>query len=333
MPEKITYSQEERLLKIKTTLGETELLLEKFSGTEALSTPFEFKVTMLSTDFSVDLKQLLRTPATITIFLADSTERQFNAVFRSLTQAKEGDDIQTERAKMAISNPSRDLAVYEAILVPQVWFLSLDADCKIFQTMSVPSIVEKVLKDNGVTDFQFRTNGAYPARDYCVQYRESSLSFIARLLEEEGIFYFFEHTATKHTMIFADKSSLLPACPSQPVAEYSFDQEGWVGQGEEGVATLERIEEAHTGKVALTDYFFEKPSLNLLANLADDHEEAFDYPGEYTTLADGDRYARVRLEEREALQFVVNGSSRCRAFRPACYFKLTGHYQIGRAHV
>ena len=224
MPEKITYSQEERLLKIKTTLGETELLLEKFSGTEALSTPFEFKVTMLSTDFSVDLKQLLRTPATITIFLADSTERQFNAVFRSLTQAKEGDDIQTERAKMAISNPSRDLAVYEAILVPQVWFLSLDADCKIFQTMSVPSIVEKVLKDNGVTDFQFRTNGAYPARDYCVQYRESSLSFIARLLEEEGIFYFFEHTATKHTMIFADKSSLLPACPSQPVAEYSFDQ-------------------------------------------------------------------------------------------------------------
>ncbi|HTX37403.1 MAG TPA: type VI secretion system tip protein TssI/VgrG [Bryobacteraceae bacterium] len=326
-PPKITYSQTERLLNINTTMGETEVLLEKFSGTEALSTPFEFKVALLSPDFSLDLKSLLRTSATVTIFLADGSERVFNAVFRSLAQAKEGEEIVTEREAMGITNPHTDLATYEGILVPQVWFLSLDCDCKIFQSMTVPDIVGSVLKDKGVSNYAFRTNGTYPEREYCVQYRESSLHFISRLLEEEGIFYFFEHTETEHTMVFADNSSLLPACPNQATAQYSYDKEGWVGEGQEGVASLERIETAYTGKVALTDYYFETPSLSLMATLADENEEAYDYPGEYTTLSDGERYARIRLEEREALQFVVNGSSRCRAFRAGCYFKLEGHFR------
>ena len=324
---KITYSQEDRLLTIKTTLGTSELLLEKFSGAETLSKPFEFKISMLSTDFELDLKSLLRTSATVTVYLADGTPRYFNAVFRSITQAKEGEDVMTEREKMGVSNPARDLAVYEAILVPKIWFLSLDSDCKIFQSMSVPDIVGKVLKDAGISDYQFHTYGTYPVRDYCVQYRESSLNFISRLLEEEGMFYFFAHRETKHTIIFADKNTVGGACPGQEVAEYSFDQEGWVGEGEEGVATLERIETAHTGKTALTDYNFETPTLNLIGNLGTDDEEAFDYPGEYTEKEDASRYTRIRLEEREALQFVVNGSSRCRAFRPGYFFKLKGHYR------
>jgi len=323
----ITYSQEDRLLAVKTTAGTTELLLEKLSGTEALSKPFEFKLTMLSTNFEVDLKSLLRTPVTLTVIQADGSERYFNAVFRSLTQAKEGEDVMKGHENKGISNPARDLAVYDAVVVPKVWFLSLDSNCKIFQNLSVPDIVSKILKDNNVTDFSFRTNGTYPPRDYCVQYRESSLNFISRLLEEEGIFYFFEHTDSKHTMVFADKSSLLSPCPNQATAQYSYDQSGWVGQGEEGVASLERHETAYTGKAALTDYNFKTPSLSLMSTLADDNEEVYDYPGEYSTLDDGDRYVKLRLEEREAQQFVVNGSSRCRAFRSGVSFKLEGHYR------
>ncbi len=326
-PPKITYSQTERLLNIKSTLGTTELLLEKFSGTEALSTPFEFKVALLSPEFSLDIKSLLRTTVTVTIYLADGTTRLFNAVFRSLAQAKEGEEIISERETMAVTNPHQDLATYEGILVPNVWFLSLDADCKIFQNMTVPAIVTQVLTDKGISDYAFRTQGTYPAREYCVQYRESTLNFISRLLEEEGIFYFFEHTADKHTIVFADKSSLLPACPSQATAQYSYSNDGWVSEGQEGVKSLERIETAHTGKSALTDYYFETPALSLMATLADDHEEVYDYPGEYTTVSDGERYARLRLEEREALQFVVNGSSRCRAFRPGVFFTLAGHFR------
>jgi type VI secretion system secreted protein VgrG len=327
----IAYSQEERLLEIKTTLGETELLLERFSGTEAVSAPFEFRCTLLSTLETVDLKSLLRTPATISLSLPDGTERPFHAIFRSLTQAEEGEGTETERQTAGISNPSRDLTVYTAVLVPKIWFLGLDADCKIFQNMSVPDIVEKVLTDSGIRDFQFRAplrdKSRYPDREYCVQYRESSLNFISRLLEEEGIFYFFEHTATKHTIVFADNSTILAPCPGQPSASYSFGQEGWVESKQEGVINLERIEAAHVGKSTLTDYFFEKPTLNLRANLATDNEEVFDYPGKYTTLEDGERYVRVRLEERETAQFVVNGSSICRAFRPGYNFKLKNHYR------
>ena len=152
-------------------------------------------------------------------------------------------------------------------------------------------------------------------------------NFISRLLEEEGIFYYFDHTATKHTMIFADNSTVLGTCPGQAIAQYAFGRDGWASNSEEGVVDLERVEEAHTGKSVLTDYFFEKPSLNLRATLAVDNEEVFDYPGEYTTLKDGEHYARVRLEELEAAQFVVNGSSRCRSFRPGYNFKLKGHYR------
>jgi type VI secretion system secreted protein VgrG len=329
----LTYSQEDRLLTITTTLGATELLLEKFQGTESLSTLFEFRLTLLSTNFSVDLKSLLRTSATVTLYLADGTPRYFNAVFRTLTQAREGDfDAsavpQSKGSKGGgMSNPEEDLAVYEGVLVPQAYFLTLDSDCKIFQTMTVPAIVEQVLKDKGVTQYSFRLNGTYPTRDYCVQYRESSMHFISRLLEEEGIFYYFEHTDTQHTMVFVDKSSLLPTLPSQPTVEYSFEEGGWVGEGEEGVATLERTETAHTGQLAVTDYNFETPSLNLMNSLPGSNEEAYDYPGEYTTVSDGARYATMRLEEREAQQFVVNGSSRVRAFRPGYNFKLTGHYR------
>ena len=127
--------------------------------------------------------------------------------------------------------------------------------------------------------------------------------------------------------MFADKSSVLPACPDQATAEYSYDQAGWVGEGKQGVAAMERIEAAFTGQAAVTDYNFETPSTSLMSTEPGTNEEVYDYPGEYTTKSDGQRYIRIRLEEREALQFVVNGSSRCRSFRPGVYFKLKGHFR------
>ena len=324
-----TFTQENRLLAIKTTLGVTELLLEKLDGEEALSKPFEFKVLMLSPNFEVDIKSLLRTSATITLYLSDGTPRYFNAVFRSIVQTGESGGAAAGDEETTTGDTAPKLATYEAILVPKIWFLSLNSDCKIFQNLSVPDIVGNVLKDAGISDFRFGTQGTYPVREYCVQYRESSLNFISRLLEEEGIFYYFEHTDTKHTMVFADTSSVLSTCPGQAAAWYSYDQSGKVKDGEtgEGVATLERIETAYTGRVALTDYNFETPAATLVSSLGSNNEEAFDYPGEYAAKEDGSRYTRIRLEEREALQFVVNGTSICRPFRPGVSFKLKMHYR------
>jgi type VI secretion system secreted protein VgrG len=321
------YSQSQRLLKIKTNLADDDLMLERFSGDETLSKPYAFQLTLVSANKSIDMKSLLRTPATVTVIQADGTDRYFNGVFSTFTQAAQDAANTVKTEKTGISNPDEEFAVYNATLVPKFTFLKLDADCKISQNMTVPAIVEKVLKDKGITDYSFRLNGTYPSRDYCVQYRESSHDYISRLLEEEGIFYFFEHTDTKHTMVFADKSSVLPSCPGQATATYSSARGGWVGKGEEGVASIERKESTFTGKAAVTDYNFETPSLSLMSNLADDNEEAYDYPGEFSTKSDGQRYVQLRLEEREAQQFQANGTSKCRAFRPGTNFKLKGHFR------
>jgi type VI secretion system secreted protein VgrG len=327
----IDYKQEGRLLQIDTTLGEDKLLLEKFSGAETLSKPFEFRVTMLSTELDVDIKSLLRTSVTVALILSDGEKRYFNGVFHSVMQAQEDSDAQGGPA-MGMSHPEHELATYEAIIVPKVWFLSLDANCKIFQAMSVPDIVSSVLKEAGVTDFEFNTLGTYPVREYCVQYRESSLAFISRLLEEEGIFYYFTHEETKHTLNFVDKNTAGGTVPGQDTVKYAYDQDGWVGGGdeedkEEGVARLERIETVFTGKASLTDYDFTKPKTSLLGTTGSENEEAFDYPGEYTEIDDGTRYSRIRLEERESVQFVVNGVSVCRSFQPGYYFTLEDHYR------
>jgi type VI secretion system secreted protein VgrG len=309
------YSEEYRLIKIKTVLSDTELLLERFSGTEEMSRPFEFKVTLLSTDYNINLKNLLRTSATITISLFDESFRYLNGVFSSFTRK---------------GLTEQDFVYYEATIIPKVWFLSLDSNCKIFQTMSVPEIVKQVLDDNGVTDYQFRSplmeESRYPKRDYTVQYRESSLNFISRLLEEEGIFYYFDHTDTKHTIVFGDNSPGLAACPGQATALYSFSKSGWVKSKEDSVIGLERIEEAFAGKVMLTDYNFETPSTDLKAQVGSDNERDYDYPGKYDDPDQGGRYVGIRIDERELDQFTIRGMSRCRSFRPGYFFNLQDHF-------
>lgn len=308
------FSEKDRLIRIKTTLEDSELLLDKISGTEALSTPFEFRVLMMSTNPTIDLKGLLRKPATVIISMPDGLERPIHAIFSSLKQGGEH---------------SEDLFIYEGTLVPWLWFLSLDADCRIFQNLSVQEIVTQILNDAGISDYVFHLSGKYPKREYCVQYRESGLNFISRLLEEEGIFYYFEHEATKHTIVFRDSSAAVDPCPELPVVSYSFSQTGWKND-RDGVKTVERTEQVHTKKVALTAYFPEKPIFNLMVNLEGNgagNEEVYDYPGEYVEREEGERYARIRLEEREAHQFVVEGTSRCRAFRAGYRFTLEDHYR------
>lgn len=321
------YTQERRFLKIKTTLGETKLLLEKFSGTEEVSTPFEFQLRLLSEDAAVDLKSLLRTTATIYMTLADGTKRWFHGVFRSLKQVQEGDAEAIDIGEGRTTQAARDLVVYEGILVPKLWFLSLKADCRIFQEMTVKQIIEKIFSEASITDYEFRTQGTYPARDYCVQYRETSFNFISRLLEQEGIFYFFEHSETAHKIIFADKSSVQAVCPGQATANYAYSDSGVVEGHQDGIIDIARIEKAYTGQATLQDYDFEKPNVNLKASETGGNEEVYDYPGRYTAVSDGSRYVRVRLEEHEVEQFLIDGTSRCRAFRPGYNFKLQEHFR------
>lgn len=305
----MAYSQAQRPMRITTVLGETELLLYRFKGTEAISSPFEYRVTMLSEDTSIDLKALLRTQATIWLRLADDSYRYINGIFSNIKQAEMGKD---------------KLVTYEATIVPKLWLLNLYTNCRIFQQKTVPQIVEQVLKDRGVTDLRMQVTGPYPARDYCVQYRETDFNFISRLLEQEGISYFFEHSEKKHTIVFVDKSTAFKPCPKQAKATYSLVQGAWSDQ--DGVVSLEREEQLYTGKISLTDYNFETPSASLMTTLGS-QEEGYDYPGKFSDRSGSDRYARLRLEEEEIKKLTMAGSGRCRAFQSGYKFTLEQHYR------
>src|SRR5947209_20026457 len=141
------------------------------------------------------------------------------------------------------------MAVFELEIVPWLWFLTHYHDCRIFQNKSVPDIVQQVFNDRGYSHFKLNLNGTYPVRDYCVQYRESDLDFVSRLLEHEGIFYYFEHAQDKHTLVLADQKESFPVSEYQPTIQYSQVR----GGAEDQVVNEIDLEfNLHPGKTTLT---------------------------------------------------------------------------------
>ncbi|MCJ7627040.1 MAG: type VI secretion system tip protein VgrG, partial [Longimicrobiales bacterium] len=167
---------------------------------------------------------------------------------------------------------------------------------------------------------------SYSPREYCVQYRESDLEFVSRLMEEEGIFYFFQHSGEGHKLILADDRSAVEACKGQEI--FRVEQSPDARDDEDVITELEREHQVYTAKVTITDYDFAQPSMNLESSASDDDfEELYDYPGKYTKLSDGERYASLRLQEQAAAQEIVRGIGRCRAFRSGYEFDLSEHYR------
>lgn len=305
----IAYSQANRKIRVSTPLGADVLLLERFVGEEAISQPFAFTLDMVSEDAAVDPAALLRKPVCVTVLLPDGSERAIHGRVRRFVQHGRSDQ----------------LTRYQAEVVPWLWFLGLSSDCRIFQRLSVPDIVTKVFKDLGFSDFSVRTSGTYAPREYCVQYRETHLDFVSRLLEEEGIFYFFEHAADKHVLVLADAPSAVKPCPGQEKAPFRPER----GHQQDDIITACSTElVARTGKVALTDYNFETPSASLDAmSSGEAPEEHYDYPGSYAERDEGDRYARLLLEEREAGTELLRLTSSVRAFQSGYRFTLQEHYR------
>ncbi|HET6762114.1 MAG TPA: type VI secretion system tip protein TssI/VgrG, partial [Longimicrobiaceae bacterium] len=301
------YSQAHRPLRVTTPLGEDVLLLAALHGVEGVSMPFELQLSLLSEDPAVSAADLLRKPVTVALRLADESERTLHGLIRRF--------VQQGRAE--------ELTAYQAEVVPWLWFLSLSHESRIYQNLTTLEIVEQVFRDRGFADFESRCSRAYPAREFCVQYRETHLDFVSRLLEEEGIFYFFEHTADRHLLVLADSSSAVQPCPEMPRARMAPQA---VEGGEEVVTSLHLEESAVTGKVVLKDYDFLQPSLRLeSATSAAYPEEFYDYPGEFAAPDEGERRARIRLEAAGALRQVIRGQSTCRAFASGFRFDLAEH--------
>src|SRR6266404_691697 len=199
-----TYTQDNRPLSVKTPLGKDVLLLVGITSHEAISQLFTFRLDLLAEDASkVKFEKLLGQKITVVLKLPNEKERYFNGICNRISQGgrSEGEVFTS----------------YHLEIVPQFWFLTRRSQSRIFQHVSVPDILKKVL--NGL-DVTFEIQGTFHPRDYCVQYRESDFNFASRLMEEEGIFYFFKHTPNGHTMVVADTPQSFPDTPVQPLVTY-----------------------------------------------------------------------------------------------------------------
>ena len=301
----MSLTQATREITIQTSLGEEELVLRSFEGEESLSQLFQFEIDLASENAAITYDDIVGKKATVSIKLADGSERYWNGWISRFVQ------LQTD--KQATS--------YRATLVPWLWFLGQTTDCRIFQNKSTPDLLKQIFQENGYADFTLRLKGDFAPRDYCVQYRESDLNFVSRLMEEDGIFYFFEHEKDKHTLIVANDVSVIKALNSQPTVRYAPVIGGW--RDEDVITEWVQERRVRSGVYTLTDYNFETPTTSLLSTAKGKTKwELYDYPGEYAKRADGDRLARTRLEEHQMTQLIAKGRSDCRSFNVGGKFTL-----------
>src|SRR6266851_2151898 len=309
------YTQEKRLITIKSPLGKDTLLLHSFSGHEGMSQLFHFSADFLSENHSISFKDIVGKQVTLQIHHQGDDQRHWNGFV----------------SRFACVGGDNRFSYYRAEIVPWAWFLTRTADCQIFQQKTIPEIIKKVFQDHGFRDFQDRTQGSYPQREYVVQYRETAFNFVSRLMEEYGIFYFFEHDQNTHKLIFADKPQVHKNCPVQYKVRFNYTP-GATVLHEDVVDNWGAEQELRPGKYALTDYNFQTPNTSLMANVQTVAEiggntkyEIYDYPGIHTKKSEGDTTTKVRMEEEEALHHLVTGSGNCRSFASGYKFHLDEH--------
>lgn len=307
------YTQDNRLFKVHCeSLGPNDLLLDSFSGVERVSDSFSYEVKLFSQNDSWDPNQILGKNLSIEVGIGEK-KRFFSGIVSRFSQA----------------GAREPLAAYVAEIVPWTWLLGLKRNCRIFQEKSVQDIVETVLKETS-TDFTFELAGTYEPRTYCVQYNESDLAFISRLLEDEGIFYYFDHEKLKHTMVLSDDSPGAKGCPGQ----WDLRLVRQAGAWQEENVVLSAVLEAslHAGKVALRDFDFEKPDDTLevetptVSEIPDlKNYEVYEYPGGYVQSQKGKKRADLAIAQLEAGERILTGTGDVRALQTGYKMLLSEH--------
>jgi type VI secretion system secreted protein VgrG len=317
----------ERIHEVKSPLppdakGESPLFLIHLKAKEELSRPFEYVADLLSEKDDIDPNKLLGKPMTILVRLADGRIRYFHGLV----------------SNFSYHGPQQAYAHYQAVLRPWLWFLSRNADCRIFQDVTVRDVFEKVVKNtHQFSDFRWSTTATYKKREYCVQYRESDFDFVSRLLEEEGIFYYFEHEEQKHTMVLGDSYTAFKPIKGSAKngTKVPFRAGGESGLELEHINEWQVLHEVQSGTATLDDFDFTKPRVDLLSktSVGRDHSQAkfevYDYPGRYWQNGDGNQLTKVRIEELQSNFKRLAGTSDHRELNTGKLFNLAEHPRKG----
>jgi len=297
-----------------------DLLFARLVANEELGRLFVVQLDAVSKKQELDLRPLLGTPMTVKIVGEDAVERYFQGI---VSEASQTGFVDTNESSYAS---------YHFTLVPKPWLLMHRVDCRIFKKKSVPDIVKLLLSEIGYSDVRLSLRSTYPSREYCVQYRESTFNFISRLMEQEGIYYYFDHQASAHTMVLADGLDAHSKMKPKSALMYRPDAAGKTID-EASILAFATERSVHTSKYQLTDYDPLKPRASLLVaesiSNPDQHHlvkglDAFDFPGDHDITADGSRYAQVRLESLNALHSKFVGTSNALKLGTGALFSLTG---------
>jgi type VI secretion system secreted protein VgrG len=347
-------SQTNRLWQVTTPLGEQTLVVTGFRGTENISRLFSFELDLIAQNSTpIDFGKLIGNPITLAVATpgqGDSNDwRYVNGICAAFSEG----------------NRNEEFTSYSAQVVPKIWLLTHSVRSRIFQQKSVPDILKQVLEGHAY-DIQLR--GKYEPREYCVQYRESDFSFASRLMEDEGIYYFFEHSKTGHKMVIADTPQSHSDVPGLTQAKYDVVEGGL--RKADHIYQWRKTQAVRASKYALWDHHFQQPTQNLEAkdNVVTSvqvgtitHElnyhvneplEIYDFPGGYAERFDGispgggdqsarlqklfednQRTVKLRMQAEAVPALTIHGTSSCANFLSGHKFTLDRHFDAKGEYV
>ncbi len=342
-----TYTQANRPLQASTPLGPDTMLLVGLAGAEGLSQLFSFQLDLLvekQTDIAFD--KLLGQKVTVTMLLPGDKKRYFNGICNRVSQGEQDETFTTYRLE----------------IVPQFWLLTKRAQSRIFQQITVPDILKKVFEGMDVT---WELQGTFEKRDYCAQYRETDFNFASRLMEEEGIYYFFKHADDSHKMVVANMAK-----SHTDLGNVIYEEVEGGNRPDDRIYSWTKVQELRSGKYTLWDHSFELPHKHLEADKTiqesvsagkvnhkfkvggNDKLEVYDFPGKYAQRFDGidksggeqaaelqkifqdnKRTVEIRMQEEAAGGLVIEGEGNSRQLVSGHKFTLARHFNADGPYV
>jgi len=303
-------SKQEDYIGITTPLGKDTFLLKSINSDESISNLFYYTLELTSKEHDIKAEDIVGSSVDFWMILRDGEKRDFNGFVSQFTTGglrKDG------------------YRAYQAIVVPWLWFLCKTCDHKIFQAKSAKDIIEEVFNSYGFSDFKMNINKTCLVREYCVQYGESAFDFVSRLMEEEGIFYYFSQEKGKHTLILSDNASCFEDCKENELVFLDNIADEHLHSWSHNHAYI-------TGKVTGNSYSFEEPTSDLKKEISTvvklpsvDNYEHYNYPYGYFKTADAEPFVKARIEAEEAQYHIVESSGTYRSLKVGGKFKVKTH--------
>jgi len=308
------YTQKNRPICISTPLGEDKLLLRKFVFEDELCRPFRMEMELQSTDASIDFDKILGAKVTVEIKCPNYQTRKIHGYISEFSQV----DSDTE------------LFEYRAVMVPWVWMLSQKSNCIIHKNKNVPTLVQEVMADLGLGEVSDLTTASdYTEMPFCVQYDETDLNFVSRLMERAGIYYFFENEEKKAKLVLCDSPGNHEAFPGYSSIPYNAHKPA--AGTPEHIYKWTQAQEVKPSTVELQDYDYNNPKKQLLTNdsatqgYTNGDYSGYHYPGHFTTKTEGTAVAKLRVQGIQSRQTVYEGVSDCMGIVTGYKFTLQRH--------